>query len=40
VLDAKQEFEQVARLVKSEEAALFEQERIEDFKETPRVSPR
>jgi sorting nexin-1/2 len=31
VLDAKQEFEQVSRLVKSE-VARFEQERIEDFK--------
>jgi len=31
VLDAKQEFEQVSRLVKSE-VARFEQERVEDFK--------
>lgn len=31
MLDAKQEFEQVSRLVKSE-VARFEQERIEDFK--------
>lgn len=30
-LDAKQEFDQVSRLVKSE-VARFEQERIEDFK--------
>ncbi|KAI0285806.1 Vps5 C terminal like-domain-containing protein [Russula aff. rugulosa BPL654] len=33
VLDAKQEFEQVSRLVKSE-VARFEQERIEDFKKS------
>ncbi len=31
MLDAKQEFEQVSRLVKSE-VARFEQERVEDFK--------
>jgi esterase/lipase len=33
VLDAKQEFEQVSRLVKTE-VARFEQERIEDFKKS------
>jgi sorting nexin-1/2 len=33
VLDAKQEFEQVSRLVKSE-VARFEQERIEDVKKS------
>lgn len=33
MLDAKQEFEQVSRLVKSE-VARFEQERIEDFKKS------
>jgi sorting nexin-1/2 len=33
VLDAKQEFEQVSRLVKSE-VARFEQERVEDFKKS------
>ena len=33
MLDAKQEIEQVSRLVKTE-VALFEQERIEDFKKS------
>ena len=33
MLDAKQEIEQVSRLVKIE-VALFEQERIEDFKKS------
>lgn len=33
MLDTKQEFEQVSRLVKSE-VARFEQERIEDFKKS------
>lgn len=32
-MDAKQEFDQVSKLVKSE-VARFEQERIEDFKNT------